>query len=222
MNEDRINQIKDSIRELMREIVSRGKPLSSEVKLKLRQVLEHASNRIQQLRQEEMETQVPTEQVPTEQVPMPIGADLLWNLSKGNPDVFVSYLRTVPDPSLNQLLLNPAQLYKTINQLQQKFPQAAPQQVEGINKADLNSSNIWGFKYNPKNGRLFVRFQKGPIYEYEGVPSYIYNIFQKGAVPAKTKGSNEFGSWWVGKQPSLGAAFYDVIRNSPYEYQRVA
>lgn len=46
-------------------------------------------------------------------------------------------------------------------------------------------------------------------------------FFSNGAVPAKTSGQNEHGRWWVGKNPSLGAAFSALIRQGGYQYERL-
>lgn len=54
MIEQQIEELKNSIREIIRMIVERGEPLSEEVKIKLAQVIEHVTNRIQQLRQEQV------------------------------------------------------------------------------------------------------------------------------------------------------------------------
>mgnify|MGYP001558330300 CR=1 FL=1 len=92
----------------------------------------------------------------------------------------------------------------------------------------MPSSNVEGFAYDDKTGRLLVRFlgkhpiRNGPIYGYEGVPKNIFEIFRKGAIPAKTNGINKWGSWWQGKYPSIGAAMYHVIRGGAYPYQRLS
>jgi KTSC domain len=156
------------------------------------------------------------------EAPEPQGTDLLWHLSNGDPSAFVSYLRTVPDPALNSLLKDPTQLQNIIQKFSQQFPPDQPQQIGGIEKAPLHSSNIWGFNYDPKSGGLNVRFNGGSTYHYDNVPPYIFNVFQRGAVPAKTTGQNQYGKWWQGKNPSLGAAFYELIRSGPYPYERVA
>lgn len=89
------------------------------------------------------------------------------------------------------------------------------------------SSNVHSFAYDPKNQKLFVKFQgeypkqDGPVYEYGGVPEDIFNMFQKGAVPARTKGKNKWGEWWVGKSPSLGASLNALIKTAGYPFQRV-
>jgi hypothetical protein len=59
------------------------------------------------------------------------------------------------------------------------------------------------------------------VYGYEGVPPQIFRVFQAGAIPAKTDGQNEYGSWWVGKRPSLGASFYELIKKGGYPYQKL-
>lgn len=121
-----------------------------------------------------------------------------------------------------------------IDQLYQQGGQGAPPitppgggQGEGIQEA-MPSSNIEGFAYDDKTGKLMVRFlgkhpnRNGPIYSYQGVPPNIFDIFRRGAIPAKTNGKNKWGEWWQGKYPSMGAAMYHVIRAGGYPYQRVS
>jgi hypothetical protein len=92
----------------------------------------------------------------------------------------------------------------------------------------MPSSNVEGFAYDDRSRRLYVRFlgkhpeRNGPIYQYENVPFNIFDIFRKGAVPAKTDGKNKWGRWWKGKYPSMGAAMYHLIRAGGYPYQRVS
>ena len=122
---------------------------------------------------------------------------------------------------LNSIATNPARVQSLINQLSQKVTLPAGEVSEGVPHADLNSSNIFGFQYDPRSKLLRVKFQGDGIYEYGGVPPQIFKAFQAGAVPAKTSGSNQYGSWWQGKQPSLGAAFYELIRDQ-FPYQKVS
>lgn len=102
--------------------------------------------------------------------------------------------------------------------------------VEGLQpklESSMPSSNIHSFGYDPKNERLLVKFQgdypnqNGPVYGYDKVPKVIFDLFQKGAVPARTDGSNKWGRWWKGKVPSLGASMYALIKNGGYQYQRL-
>lgn len=223
MNEDAINDIKNSVRQLLRHIVSRDRALSPDEKEQLRRVLEHADRRITELRQQG--EQPPPEEpprFPPPEPPIPYGADLLWQLARGDQGAFVQYLHSVPDPALNNLVTDPDRLGALIERLNRLFPPTEPIEIQGIDQAPLQSSNIWGFNYDPRSGHLKVRFQGGSVYEYEGVPPFIYNIFSKGAIPARTEGQNQYGRWWVGKNPSLGAAFWNLIRSGPYPYERVA
>ena len=106
------------------------------------------------------------------------------------------------------------------------LPPQQPQQPE-LTQA-MPSSNVEGFAYDDKTGKLLVRFlgkhpdRNGPIYGYEGVPKVIFDLFQKGAVPARTDGQNKWGKWWRGKVPSAGASLYTLIKNGGYPYQRLS
>jgi KTSC domain len=153
---------------------------------------------------------------------IPSGADLVWILSGSNPNVFAQYLKTIPDPALNELSRNPSELNRVIHDLSQKITTPSGEVQDGIPKSDLQSSNVYGFAYNPRDQSLFVRFNNGGIYEYGDVPPSIFKIFARGAVPARTTGQNQWGKWWRGKFPSLGAAFYQMIREGGFPYQKVA
>ena len=95
-------------------------------------------------------------------------------------------------------------------------------------ESSMPSSNVEGFAYDDENERLLVRFlgkypdKDGPIYSYDGVPPNIFDIFRRGAIPAKTNGKNKWGQWWRGTYPSMGAAMYHLIRAGGYPYQRIS
>lgn len=113
-----------------------------------------------------------------------------------------------------------------IDQLRGEIEPGSQQSIGPITPA-MPSSNVEGFAYDDKTGRLLVRFlgkhpdPNGPIYAYEGVPANIFEIFRKGAIPAKTNGRNKWGEWWQGKYPSIGAAMYHLIRAGGYPYQKL-
>lgn len=159
MNEQRIEELKNALREIMQLIVARGEPLSEDLKAVLAEVMEHVASRIQQLRQEE-QTPAPITSPPLEQGPHP-------------------------------------------------------------------SSNINSFKYDPKEQRLFVKFQdkypaqNGPVYKYDQVPPFIFDVFRRGAVAPKTSGGNQWHKWKKGVTPSLGAAMSALIKSGGYAYQRL-
>ena len=125
----------------------------------------------------------------------PEGVELIWELAGGDPETFVKYLRTVPDDSLDDLRDDPQKLAATISILSGSGP-PPPKEREGIPSAPLDSSNIYGFQYDPQSRKLLVKFQgnkgygQGPTYEYSRVPKFIYNLFKDGAISAKTTGKN--------------------------------
>lgn len=206
-------QLVDQLIQILEMVESSGRSLSAEEEQVVFEIIQDISSTIG---------------VP--QIPEPLNdsTSLLWILAGGNEKAFIDYLKTFPDPELNRLANDPVQLKSVISQLSSKITQAHGEVSEGIPKAELNSSNIFGFSYDPKNKLLRVKFQgnedygDGPIYEYEGVPAQIFKMFKNGAVPAKTTGQNKWGQWWRGKIPSLGAALHSLIKMAGYPYQKVA
>ena len=99
--------------------------------------------------------------------------------------------------------------------------------VPPLDQAPHESSNINSFKYDPENEQLYVKFQdkypgqNGPVYSYEGVPNYIYDIFRRGAVAPKTSGSNAWHTWKEGVTPSHGAAMNALLKGGGFAYQRI-
>jgi hypothetical protein len=65
-SEQAIENIKDTVRQIMQLIVQRGQPLSQGLKDKLAQVMDHAANRISQLRQKQKQDEE-LEEAETEQ-----------------------------------------------------------------------------------------------------------------------------------------------------------
>jgi hypothetical protein len=231
MNEHRIQALKQALAEFISLIQQENAPDNEQI---LVQVMEHVASRIQQIRQEgnqqpppEQPPEGPASQTPNE--PPSASAQLMWILAGQKEDIFLQYLQTYPDPELQALLRNPAELERNIQFLHQMMPSGRqPVSEEGIPHAEINSSNIYGFKYDPSSKSLLVKFQgndgsgQGPVYKYDNVPPQIYKAFENGAVPAKTNGQNKWGRFWIGKIPSLGAAFYQLIRQGGYAYSRLS
>lgn len=216
MNEERINQIKDQIRELMRQITEIGEEPPEFIQDLLLQVIERAQTEIAQLRQQAPETPEPPPQEPISN-----DAQLLWILAGQQEQAFISYLRSFPSPATQSLLNNPTLLSHTIAQLNRMMPQGQLPMIGDVEKTALNSSNVWGTHYDQKSGKLKVRFNSGSVYEYDGVPANIYRAFIHGNADARTNGQNEFGRWWRGKNPSLGAALNQYIKAGGFPYRRI-
>lgn len=220
-------ELEDLLRELVQgitQVMQSGEAISDEFQGVLAQTLSNLVDRIDQARTQQQNA--PSEQ-PSSVPPGQLGstpsndAQLLWVLAGQQPNAFISYLRTFPTPATQSLLNNPGQLNATIVQLQQMMPEGQPPVVDGIPHADLNSSNVWGAAYDPRSGRMRVRFQGGSEYEYDGVPENIFKAFIKGNASARTKGKNQYGQWWVGKNPSLGAALNQYIKAGNFAYRRI-
>ena len=122
-----------------------------------------------------------------------------------------------------------ANAIEEINQTEQapiELPNAPP--APEVTQGEHPSSNIEGFKYSPEKKELLIQFHgpypqaKGPIYSYQNVPAYIYDVVSRGSVGPRTTGANRYHSWQKGVTPSLGASVYALIKNAGYPYERVA
>lgn len=218
-----LDQLLDGIERVMRN----GETLSDEFQGLLADQVADLTGRIERLKGEQAAPQPETRkpfagpQIPTiNEQPPSADAQLLWMLAGQKEDAFIDYLRTYPTPGTQELLNNPTELSRVLDYLTAMMPPGEPPVVNGMQHSDLNSSNIWGTAYNPKTGQMKVRFQGGSEYEYDGVPANIYRAFSKGQASAKTQGSNNYGAWWVGKNPSLGAAMNQYIKAGGFPYRK--
>lgn len=224
MNTEELEALLQELLQAIEQVMQSGEELSDEFQGQIAQTLGNLVTRIDESRIQE--ENVPPEQPPSHPTRQFIGtpsndAQLLWVLSGQQEQAFISYLRTFPTPDTQNLLINPQLLSKTIDQLSQMMPQGQTPVVDGIQHSDLNSSNIWGTAYDPKTGKMKVRFQGGSEYEYDGVPANIYRAFASGNASAKTNGQNQYGRWWRNKNPSLGAAMNQYIKAGGFNYRKV-
>lgn len=225
MNPDEeIQSLEELLDELLRgiqEVLQSGEILSDEFQAMLAQELSITTDRIDFLRQQQ--AQPPDQGAPPIDTGQPPSGELqlLWILAGQNEQAFLQYLTNYPSQLTQELLRNPTELQRVIDFLTRMMPPGEQPTADGIPHADLNSSNIYGFRYNPKNRNLKVRFQSGSVYEYDNIPENIFNAFRQGAAAARTQGQNQFGRWWRGKNPSLGAAFWNYIRNAGFQYRRL-
>lgn len=197
---DLINSIESAIRDHYHE-------LSSEERNSINDTLSEAIGILRSRESPRMET--------------PRGAEILWLLAGENPRAFQAYLRSFPNQQFNAFSRNPQAVQGAIQNFQSRITPEQGQVENGVPKSDLQSSNIYGFQYDPSSSMLRVRFNNGGVYEYDNVPPNVFRMFQRGAIPAKTDGQNQWGAWWKGKQPSLGASFHELIRDN-FPYERVA
>ena len=229
MNEERINQIKDRVRDLIERMMAMGEEPPPEIRDLLSQVIQRAQQQVNELRAQEQQQQPPQEPpqqppaAPRVAPPPHYDSRLLWILSGRNPEAFTQYLQTYPTAGTANLLANPDLLNSTIQQLSTSMPPGQNEALVegGIPHADLQSSNIWGALYDQKTGKMKVRFQGGSEYEYDGIPKNIFNAFIHGQASAKTKGENQYGKWWPQKNPSLGASFNQYIKEGNFAYRKI-
>ena len=167
----------------------------------------------------------PPEPTPTQ---IPDAARLLWVAAGGNPEVFIRFIQTYPDPELAGLAQNTARLVEIIRTLTQEIPKGQPGQDQGITQSWLPSSNVWGFRYDKNNNQMFVKFNgknnraDGPTYVYQNVPPEIARIVASGSISAKTKGRNRWGRWWEGKNPSIAASVNQLLVKGGFPYQKIS
>ena len=131
-------------------------------------------------------------------------------------------------PPLPEIEAEQAQIANEITPPEEPTPQAPSEPIPPLDDAPYESSNISGFKYDPKSQKLIIRFQgkypqknSGSIYSYEGVPQNIFNVFRRGAVAPRTSGQNAWHRWHRNQAPSLGASAYALIREGGYKYRKL-
>ena len=224
-----LERLIDELLSGIQETLQSGENISDEFQGQIADELEATTRRLDQLRAQvgqepEQSPEINGGAPPIEPEPqISNDAILLWQLAGGQEQAFISYLRSYPTPATQELLNNPLELSNVIDHLNQRFPLGNPELwvVNGIQKAPLNSSNVWGARYDEKSGKMKVRFQGGSEYEYDGVPANIFRAFIHGNASARTRGQNQYGRWWPQKNPSLGAALNQYIKAGGFAYRRI-
>lgn len=220
-----MNELIEYAQSIMSFLQQNGANLNVESQRALGSLLQNILQEIESESQVQQEDVLPEQPIapPTGELPGNVSNDarLLWILAGQQPQAFISYLRSFPTPATQSLLNDPNALNATIEQLTRMMPQGNQPVVDGIQHADLNSSNVWGANYDQKSGRMKVRFQGGSEYEYDGIPPAIFNAFIHGNANARTDGQNQYGRWWRNKNPSLGAALNQYVKAGGFNYRRI-
>jgi len=86
--------------------------------------------------------------------------------------------------------------------------------------SSIPSSNVRRIVYNDESKEMVIQFQDKSIYTYFEVPFQIFLDVSGGKATCITTGENKFGRWFVGKNPSVGAAVWKYLRDSNIKYKK--
>jgi hypothetical protein len=85
----------------------------------------------------------------------------------------------------------------------------------------LRSSNVDKVLYDSDVKELVIQFKEGDIYTYSGVQFETFESIVTGlGGVCRTEGKNSFGSWEVGKTPSIGAAVWNQLIDLGVSYRK--
>lgn len=82
------------------------------------------------------------------------------------------------------------------------------------------SSNVDKIMYNDETMELVIKFNSGDIYTYDNIDFTDFNNIINGRAVCITEGESRWGSWDVGKTPSVGAAVYKYLVDSGATYKK--
>lgn len=80
------------------------------------------------------------------------------------------------------------------------------------------SSNVDKIMFNDETNELVIKFKDGEIYTYEGIDFSEFNNIVNGNAVCVTNGENRFGTWYLGKNPSVGSAVFKYLVESGKSY----
>ncbi len=85
-------------------------------------------------------------------------------------------------------------------------------------RSNPDSANVEKILYNDETKDLVLRFHGGATYTYPNIEFSEFRDIVEGNATCTTDGTSKWGSWYVGKKPSIGAAVhqYLVQRNAIY------
>lgn len=87
-------------------------------------------------------------------------------------------------------------------------------------RSKTDSSNVNRMVYDDETNQLVVKFNDGDIYTYFDVDYVLFYSIVEGNADCVTEGSNEYGEWYIGKNPSVGAALYQYLVDNNIRYEK--
>ena len=130
-------------------------------------------------------------------------------------------------PPIEEMEEEQAETAELVSPIQPPAPSTGEPAPE-TDRAPHESSNINGFKYDPRSQKLYIKFMgkdtadSGPVYKYSGVPQNIFDVILRGGVAPLTSGKNKYHTWHKGITPSHGASVSALIKKGGYEYTRLS
>ena len=82
------------------------------------------------------------------------------------------------------------------------------------------SSNVRKMMYQDETEILTIQFNDKSIYTYFNVKFDDFWSISDGNTICKTEGRDKYGSWFVGKTPSVGAAVHKYLIDRGVSYQK--
>jgi len=85
---------------------------------------------------------------------------------------------------------------------------------------NIQSSNVRKIMYNDETKEMFIQFQDKSIYTYYDVSMNLFLDVSGGKAKCITTGENQYGAWFVGKTPSVGAAVHRFLVKAGIKYKK--
>jgi hypothetical protein len=90
-----------------------------------------------------------------------------------------------------------------------------------ILQGGVASSNVDSYRYNDVSGELILTFNDGSRYRYYQIDKDDFESIVLGDAECITEGENEYGRWYIGKSPSVGAAVWQYLIDKGVRYQKL-
>jgi hypothetical protein len=85
---------------------------------------------------------------------------------------------------------------------------------------NIESSNVKKIMYEDETMEMVIQFNDKSIYTYFNVPFDTFLNVSGGNATCITDGENRWGSWYVGKTPSVGASVHKYLINEGVKYKK--
>lgn len=91
-----------------------------------------------------------------------------------------------------------------------------------ILQGGVASSNVASYRWNSNNNTLVLTFHDGSRYKYYTIDREEFESIILGDATCITEGENEYGRWYEGKSPSVGAAVWKYLIDKNVRYEKMS